>query len=58
MRTGLADTIRVESHGPVQFKTRSQAALVYSVPAGQRPERIADLVYVLQRWQSCLTIAS
>ena len=36
-RTGLADTIRVESHGPVQFKTRSQAALVYSVPAGRRP---------------------
>ena len=36
-RTGLGDGIRVESHGPAQFKTRSQAAQVYSVPAGQRP---------------------
>ena len=29
--------IRVESIGPAQFKTRSQTAEVYSVPAGQRP---------------------
>jgi len=36
-RTGLGDAIRVESHGPAQFKTRSQTAHVYSVPAGQRP---------------------
>ncbi len=36
-RTGLGDAIRVEPHGPAQFKTRSQAALVYSVPAAQRP---------------------
>jgi class 3 adenylate cyclase len=36
-RTGLGSTIRVESHGPAQFKTRSQTAQVYSVPAGQRP---------------------
>ncbi len=36
-RAGLSDGIRVESHGPAQFKTRSQAARVYSVPAGQRP---------------------
>ena len=36
-RTGLGGTIRVESHGPAQFKTRSQTAQVYSVPAGQQP---------------------
>ena len=36
-RTGLGDAIRVESHGPAQFKTRSQAAQVYSVPVPQRP---------------------
>ncbi|HSL50428.1 MAG TPA: response regulator [Candidatus Deferrimicrobiaceae bacterium] len=36
-RTGLGEDIRVESHGPAQFKTRSQAVVVYSVPAGQRP---------------------
>ncbi len=36
-RTGLGDGIRVESHGPAQFKTRSQVARVYSVPVGQRP---------------------
>ena len=35
-RTGLGEGIRVESHGPAQFKTRSQTAQVYSVPAGQR----------------------
>jgi class 3 adenylate cyclase len=36
-RTGLTDGgIRVESHGPVLFKTRSQAVNVYSVPPGQR----------------------
>jgi adenylate cyclase len=34
---GLSDGIRVESHGQAQFKTRSQAVRVYSVPAGQRP---------------------
>ncbi len=36
-REGLGDGIRVESHGPAQFKSRSQAVQVYSVPAGQRP---------------------
>jgi class 3 adenylate cyclase len=35
-RNGLGNGIRVESHGPAQFKTRSQAVLVYSVPAGQQ----------------------
>jgi len=34
-RQGLGDAVRVESHGPVQFKTRSQPAAVYSVPPGQ-----------------------
>ncbi len=37
-RTGLGEGIRVESHGPAQFKTRSQATIVYSVPAGQPSE--------------------
>jgi adenylate cyclase len=36
-RGGLGDGIRVESHGPVQFKNRSQAVPVYSVRAGQQP---------------------
>ena len=36
-RSGLGDGVRVESHGPVLFKTRSQAVQVYSVTAGQRP---------------------
>jgi class 3 adenylate cyclase len=36
-RSGLHDGIRTESHGPAQFKTRSQAVQVYSVPAGERP---------------------
>ena len=36
-RAGLSDGIRVESHGPAQFKSKSQAVPVYSVPAGQRP---------------------
>ena len=36
-RTGLGEGIRVELQGPAQFKTRSQPAQVYSVPAGQRP---------------------
>jgi class 3 adenylate cyclase len=36
-KEGLSDGIRVESHGPAQFKSRSQAVQVYSVPAGQRP---------------------
>ena len=35
-RSGLGDGIRTESHGPVQFKTRSQSVPVYSVPPGQR----------------------
>ena len=35
-RGGLGDAIRTESHGPAQFKTRSQAVPVYSVVAGQR----------------------
>ncbi|HMH48643.1 MAG TPA: adenylate/guanylate cyclase domain-containing protein [Candidatus Acidoferrum sp.] len=30
-RNGLGDTIRVESHGPAQLKTKSQAVEVYSV---------------------------
>jgi adenylate cyclase len=34
-RAGLGDGIRVHSHGPAQFKSRSQAVPVYSVPAGQ-----------------------
>ena len=36
-RSGFIDSIRVESHGAAQFKTRSQTAQVYSVPRGQRP---------------------
>jgi adenylate cyclase len=36
-RSGLGDSIHVESHGPAQFKTRSQTAHVYSVPPGQQP---------------------
>jgi adenylate cyclase len=36
-RSGLGESIRVESHGPAQFKTRSQTAQVYSVPPGQQP---------------------
>jgi len=35
-KNGLGAGIRVESHGPAQFKTRSQPAQVYSVPAGQQ----------------------
>ena len=34
--TGLGDGIRVESHGPAQFKS-SQLERFYSVPSGQRP---------------------
>ena len=30
-RKGLSDAIRVESHGPAQLKTKSQAVQVYSV---------------------------
>jgi len=33
-RNGLADGIRVESHGSVQFKTRSRVETVYSVTTG------------------------
>jgi adenylate cyclase len=36
-RSGLGDGIRIESHGPVQFKTRSHTVRIYSVPPGQRP---------------------
>ena len=36
-RNGLADGIRVEAHAAAQFKTRSNAVPVYSVPSGQRP---------------------
>ena len=36
-RNGLADGIRVESHAPAQFKTKSNTVPVYSVPSGQRP---------------------
>lgn len=35
-RSGLGDAIRTESHGSVQFKSRSQAVAVYSVLPGQR----------------------
>ena len=35
--SGLGGAIRLEAHAPVQFKSRSQPAAVYSVPAGQRP---------------------
>jgi class 3 adenylate cyclase len=35
-RAGLGEGIRVESHGPAQFKTRSQAVAIYSVPPGPR----------------------
>jgi class 3 adenylate cyclase len=35
-RRGLGDGFRVEPLGAVQFKTRSQPAQVYAVPAGQR----------------------
>jgi adenylate cyclase len=35
-RGGLGEGIRVESHGPAQFKTRSRAVAIYSVPPGQR----------------------
>jgi adenylate cyclase len=33
-RTGLADSVRVETHGSVQFKTRSRVETVYSVVPG------------------------
>jgi class 3 adenylate cyclase len=36
-RSGLDESIRVESHGPVQFKSKSQAVAVYSVTPGARP---------------------
>jgi class 3 adenylate cyclase len=36
-RAGLGGGIRVASHGPAQFKSKSQAVPVYSVPPGQRP---------------------
>jgi class 3 adenylate cyclase len=36
-RNGLGEGIRVEAHGPAQFKTRSPIERFYSVPAGQRP---------------------
>jgi len=35
-RAGLGQGIRVESHGPTQLKSRSQAVPIYSVPPGQR----------------------
>jgi len=35
-RKGLGEGIRVETHGSAQFKTRSRAINVYSVPPGQR----------------------
>jgi class 3 adenylate cyclase len=35
-RSGLTAGVRVESHGPAQFKTRSHSVEVYSVPPGQR----------------------
>jgi len=33
-RAGLRSTVRVEDHGPVQFKTRTQPVRVYSVVLG------------------------
>ena len=36
-RAGLSGGIRVQPHGPAQFKSKSQAVPVYSVPPGQRP---------------------
>jgi adenylate cyclase len=33
-RSGLPETIRIESHDPAHFKTRSQTVRVYSVSAG------------------------
>lgn len=36
-RAGLGADIRVESHGPAQFKTRRQAVGIYSVSPGPRP---------------------
>jgi class 3 adenylate cyclase len=36
-RTGLSEGIRVEPHGPAQFKSSSQLERFYSVPSGQRP---------------------
>ena len=36
-RAGLGDGIRVELDPPAQFKTKSQAVPVYSVPPGQQP---------------------
>jgi adenylate cyclase len=35
-RGGLGEKIHVESHGPVQLKTKSQAVQIYSVPPNQR----------------------
>jgi adenylate cyclase len=35
-RSGLGATIRTEAHGAAQFKSRSQPALIHSVPPGQR----------------------
>jgi class 3 adenylate cyclase len=37
VRNALGEAIRVDSHGPARFKTRSQAVQVYSVPPGQHP---------------------
>ena len=34
--SGLGDAIRLEAHGPVQFKTRSPVERFYSVPLGPR----------------------
>jgi class 3 adenylate cyclase len=39
-RAGLGEGIRVESHGPAQFKTRSQAVAIYSVPPGRRSDPV------------------
>ena len=33
-RSGLPETIRIESHDPAHFKTKSQTVRVYSVSAG------------------------
>ena len=33
---GLGDRIRLDAHGPVQFKSRTPVERFYSVPPGQK----------------------
>ena len=37
VRSALSEAIRIESQGPAQFKTRSQAVQVYAVAPGTHP---------------------